>query len=584
MQFSPGATYTIKSVFCGDFVTCREKILSEDYYDLITDYLFTEEFRESTVPDYCFTKIDDKYGLVYVRSDEVPAMNAATFGYSLIPKLYGLMQDFNQIPLIESNITRVQQPPLSLTGSGVIIACIDTGINWEKEEFRDSAGNSRILNIWDQTIQTGTPPEGFLYGTEYTRDEINQALRGEITIETTDEIGHGSAIASVAAGSNLGNGLEFLGAAPDADIVMIKLKGAKQYLREYYLIPDGVPAYAEGDIMNAVNYCNRLAILYRRPIVICIGLGTSYGNHTGDLPLPTYLDKIASFRNRSIVVCAGNEGNAAHHYFGQIVREEGTAGEIFDEVEISVGPGEKGFILELWGTLPNVYWITLRSPSGEVRQGFRPGFGQSQTYRFIYERTEVTLDTILVEPGSGEELFLMRFANPVEGIWTILVSLVNDAREGSFHVWLPITQFLSSQTVFLEPNPYTTITNPGYSSLSLTVGGYDTGNNGLYVNTGRGFAKNGEIKPDIVAPAVGISTSEGVRNGTSFSAAFAAGCAAQFFEWAVTEGNEPLIRNRELKNYFIRGARREMDRNYPSREWGYGSLDIQGVFDVLAGI
>lgn len=558
--------------------------MSEDYYDLITDYLFAEEFREATVPDYCFTRIDDKYGLVYVKSDEVPSMNVATFGYSLIPKLYGLMQDFNQIPLIESNITRVQQPPLSLTGSGVIIAFIDTGISWEKEEFLDVGGNSRILNIWDQTIQTGTPPEGFLYGTEYTREEINRALRGEIIIETTDEIGHGSAMASVAAGSSLGNGLEFLGAAPNADIVMIKLKQAKQYLRDYYLIPDNVPAYAEGDIMNAVNYCNRLALLYRRPIVICIGLGTSYGNHTGDLPLPTYLDKISGFRNRSVVVCTGNEGQSAHHYFGQIERIEGVSGEFYDDVEISVGPDERGFILELWGTLPNVYWITLRSPSGEIRQGFRPGFGQSQTYRFIYERTEVTLDTILVEPESGEELFLMRFENPVEGIWTIRVTLVDDAREGSFHMWLPISQFLSSQTVFLEPNPYTTITNPGYAGLALTVGGYDTGNSGLYIDTGRGFAKNFEIKPDIVAPAVGISTSEGVKSGTSFSAALAAGAAAQFFEWAVTEENQPLILNRELKNYFIRGARRDMSLNYPNREWGYGILDIQGVFDVLAGI
>lgn len=565
-------------------MTCREKILSEDYYDLITDYLFTEEFREAEVPDYCFTKIDDKYGLVYVKNDEVPMMNVATFGYSLIPKLYGLMQDFNQIPLIESNITRVQQPPLSLTGSGVIIAFIDTGISWEKEEFKDSAGNSRILNIWDQTIQTGTPPEGFLYGTEYRQEDINRAIRGEISIVTTDEIGHGSAMASVAAGSSIGNGLEFLGAAPNAQIVVVKLKQAKQYLRDYYIIPEGVPAYAEGDIMNAVNYCNRLQILYQRPIVICLGLGTSYGNHTGDLPLPTYLDKIASFRNRSVVVCAGNEGNAAHHYFGTIERQNGVTGEVYDDVEISVGENERGFILELWGTLPSVYWITLRSPSGEVRQGFRPGFGQSQTYRFIYERTEVTLDTILVEPESGEELFLFRFENPVEGIWTIRVSLVGDAMEGSFHMWLPITQFLSSDTVFLEPNPYTTITNPGYAGLALTIGGYDTGNNGLYVNTGRGFAKNGEIKPDITAPAVEISTSEGVRSGTSLGAALTAGAAAQFFEWAITEGNQPLIRNRELKNYFIRGARRDVNLDYPNRDWGYGILDILGVFDVLAGL
>ena len=564
-------------------MTCREKILSEEYYDLITDYLFTEEFRESSVPDYCFTKIDDKYGLVYVRSDEVPVMNAANFGYSLIPKLYGLMQDFNQIPLIESNITRVQQPPLSLTGSGVIVAFLDTGISWGKEAFLDSAGNSRILNIWDQTIQTGIPPTGFLYGTEYKKEDIDRAIRGEIVIDTKDEIGHGSAIASVAVGSNIDDGISFLGAAPNADIVVVKLKQAKKYLREYYLIPEGVPAYEEGDIMNAVNYCNQLAILYRKPVVICIGLGTSYGNHTGDLPLPTYLDKIAGFRNRSVVVCTGNEGNAGHHYFGRIIRGEDN-GENYADVEIRVGPNEKGFILELWGNLPNVYWITLRSPSGEVRQGFRPGLSQSQTYQFIYERTKVTLDTILVEPGSGEELFLMRFENPIEGIWTIRVRLVDDAEEGTFHVWLPISQFLTSDTVFLEPDPYTTITNPGYSQLSLAVGGYDTRTGGLYTNTGRGFAKNGEIKPDIVAPSVGISTSEGVRSGTSLGAALAAGSAAQFLEWAITEGNEPLIRNRELKNYFIRGASREMDRVYPSREWGYGRLDIQGVFDVLAGI
>lgn len=568
----------------GDCLTCKEKILSEEYYDLITDYLFTEEFREATVPDYCFTKIDDKYGLVYVKSDEVPAMNAATFGYSLIPKLYGLMQDFNQIPLIESNITKVQQSPLSLTGSGVIIAFIDTGISWNEDVFKDLGGNTRILNIWDQSIQTGTPPDGFLYGTEYTREDINQAIRGETVIETQDEIGHGSAMASVAAGSSISSGTDFLGAAPGADIVMIKLKGAKQYLRDYYLIPDGVPAYEEGDIMNAVNYCNRLAILYQQPLVICLGVGTSYGNHTGDLPLATYLDKIAGFRNRSIVVCAGNEGRAAHHYFGQIRRQESVAGEIYDDVEISVGPNERGFILELWGNLPNVYWITLRSPSGEVRQGFRPGFGQNQTYRFVYERTRVSLDTILVEPSSGEELFLFRFEEPVEGIWTIRVTLVDEAMEGSFHMWLPISEFLSSETVFLEPDPYTTITNPGYSVLSLTVGGYDSGNGGLYLDTGRGFAKNGEIKPDIVAPAADISTVEGVKNGTSYGAALAAGAVAQFFEWAVTEGNEPLIRNREIKNYFIRGARRGMDRNYPNREWGYGILDIQGVFDVLAGI
>lgn len=423
-----------------------------------------------------------------------------------------------------------------------------------------------------------------MYGTEYDTDDINRAIRGEIDIETKDELGHGSELASVAAGSNLGNGLDFLGAAPNSQIVVVKLKQAKKYLRDFFLVPEATPAYEEGDIMNAVSYCNRLQIFYGRPIVICLGVGTSYGNHTGDLPLPTYLDKIAGFRNRSIVVCTGNEGMAAHHYYGNLKRANGVNTEIYDDVEISVGQGEKGFILELWGTLPSIYWISIRSPSGEVRQGFRPGFSQSQTYRFIYERTVVTLDTILVEAESGEELFFMRFEDVQPGVWTIRVSLEGNSEGGEFHMWLPITQFLTSETVFLRPNPYTTITNPGYSRLSMTVGGYDTNNDGLYFRTGRGFAKNGDIKPDIVAPAVEISTVNGQRSGTSYAAALCAGAAAQFLEWAIVQQNQPLIRNRELKNYFIRGAMRNRDLNYPNREWGYGTLDIQGVFDVLAGI
>lgn len=458
------------------------------------------------------------------------------------------------------------------------------GIDWNRDVFKDGAGNSRILRIWDQSIQTGQTPEGFLYGTEYTQEEINRAIRGEINIETRDDDGHGSEMASVAAGSELENGFEFLGAAPNSQIVVVKLKQAKQYLRDFFLIPEGVPAYEEGDIMNAVNYCNRLQILYGRPIVICLGLGTSYGNHTGDLPLSTYLDKIAGFRNRCIVVCTGNEGMASHHYFGNLRREEGVNSPIYDDVEISVGEGEQGFVLELWGTLPNIYWISIRSPSGEVRQGFRPGFSQSQTYRFIYERTVVTLDTILVEAESGEELFFMRFQDVQPGVWTIRVTLMGESEGGEFHMWLPITQFLTSETVFLRPNPYTTITNPGYSRLSMTVGGYSTENGGVYFRSGRGFSKNREIKPDIVAPAVNISTINGKRSGTSYAAAICAGAAAQFLEWAVVEGNQPLIRNRELKNYFIRGAERNRDFNYPNREWGYGTLDIQGVFDVLAGI
>lgn len=571
---------------------CRDRVLSNDYFDVITDY----PIRYFYGFDLCYSDVEGLYNIVYVNRLEVLNPNRYFYNYRGVPKLYGLMQEgmgsFDPNSLIASGITQVQREPLSLTGRGVVICIIDTGIDYTNEAFRDSEGNSRILAIWDQTIQEGTPPEGFYYGTEYTREEINRALQADdpySVVPSRDDNGHGSIIAGVAAGSRVSNGLVYLGAAPDAEIVVVKLKECKPYLREFYMVPEGVPAYQETDIMLAVQYADSFVDQFRRPVVICLGLGTNYGDHSGSAPLPRYLNVIATRRSRAVVVCGGNEGNADHHFQGNFFAP-GNVGTIIGSgvntatVEIRVEENAEGFLLELWGNAPDVYTVSVRSPGGETIPAIRLGIQDSITYGFIYEKTRITIAGMLVEPASGEELVLMRIVAPTSGIWTFLIQPVGTVYNGIFHMWLPISQFLNVPSYFLESTPYFTLTEPGMAEEVITVSTYNAANNSFYIDSGRGFTRIGVVKPDFAAPGVNVSTIRGTRTGSSLAAAIAAGAVAQFMQWAVVDANNLVVSSREIKNYIIRGASRSYDISYPSRDWGFGRLNMEGTFDALIGV
>lgn len=569
---------------------CRDRILSNNYFDVITD--FPVRILDENEDDLCYINIEDLYNIVYLSETDIRNANDYIFDYRRVPKLYGLMQEeavnrgFDPNSLIVSGITQVQREPLNLSGRGVVICIIDTGINYTNAAFLDNEGNSRILAIWDQTIQSGVPPAGFYYGTEYSREEINRALQAEdpySIVPSRDENGHGSAMASVAAGSRIGNGISFVGAAPDADIVVVKLKEAKQYLRNFYMIPPGVPAYEETDIMLAAHYADQFAQVFRRPVVICLGVGTNYGDHAGNGPLPSYLDIIAAKRSRAVVVCGGNEGNAGHHFQGSL--ETGRAGgDAGTPVEIRVADNAEGFILELWGNVPDVFTVSVRSPGGENIPPIRLGIQGSITYSFIYERTRITIAGTLVEPASGEEVIVIRVSLPTPGIWTFFVEAVGGSYNGTFHMWLPITQFMNVPIQFLEASPYITLTEPAMARDIISVSTYNAANNSFYIDSGRGFTRTSAVNPDFAAPGVNVSTIRGAETGSSLAAAITAGAVAQFMQWAVVQGNNRMVASREIKNYFIRGASRNFDTVYPNREWGYGRLNLVGTFDALIGV
>lgn len=573
-------------------MTDREKIMSQDYYEILSDYRYPEGLQHS-YEDLVFQRVDTDLGIAYINKDELTAEDERRITYRGMPKVYGLMQGqpgagsgFDPSPLIKSGILQAQEEPLKLTGRGVVLGFLDTGIRYEEEAFRSPDGSSRILGIWDQTINTGQPPEGLLYGTEYGRERINAALfsdNPEKIVPSFDENGHGTALASVAAGSAIRGGLVFTGAAPEAEIAVVKLRQAKDYLREFYVIPDGVPAYSESDVIAAVKYLESFAISLVRPLVICIGLGTNMGDHEGHSVLSGYLNTIATRRSRAVVLGGGNEGNSAHHYVGYAT--EGMA-ETTDNVEIRVGEGEAGFTAELWGSIPASHSISIRSPGGETTEKVDFKVRETRQFTFVYEKTSILVEHILVEQGSGEELIRFRFQNPTPGVWTIQVTATGGRyrEEGNFHIWLPLSEFLTGETYFLRPSPYTTITEPGNAGETITTTYYQDANNSFYGESGRGFTRSGNSKPDLCTPGVNISTILGSRTGSGMGCAMLSGICAQFMQWAVVEGNNEWVESRELKNYLIRGAVRNPAVLYPSREWGYGQVNLARTFDVIAGI
>lgn len=555
---------------------CNEFIRNENTYEFIHSLDQVNPFK--IVPE-CIQQLGINYEILYFDGEKLPPLSIEDYTYMAIPKCYGLM---NLTSLEVSGITTLQNlPTLSLNGQGVLIAVIDTGINYLDQAFRNSDGSTRIYSIWDQN-EGKTAPEGLLYGREYTREQINEAIRSENPLEIVpqqDVNGHGTALASIAAGSkDLSN--EFTGAAPLSELLVVKLRPAKSYLRDFYFIPEQAEAYSEADIMASLYYVNQVAEKRNLPLVICLGLGSNNGGRNGTGPLCEMLNNLAALRHRAVVLAAGNEANARHHYWGRV---ESTLTPT--RVEINVEQDIKGFYAELWALAPERFSVSVQSPTGEVLSKTIPINGESQKITFLFEGTTLTVDYRDTDRFGQNLLIFLRFSNAVKGIWTVRV-YPDMAITGNFNIWLPISNLLMGNVYFLEPNPNTTLTTPSDSAIPITSGGYDAETGAIYLDSGRGFNAGGIINPDFLAPAVGI-TAKGLRNnyitvtGTSAAAAITAGACAQILDWAVTQQNSVGINSVDIKNLLIRGARRDSNQEYPSRESGYGKLDVYQAMENL---
>lgn len=561
---------------------CRRAMIDEDYADFIVEYEGDYNKIRNQFQTGCYHSIDYKYAIVHIPVDRITPTAILRYGYEPFPACFGLI---DTTALEVSGITRLQNlPTFALRGQGILTGFVDTGIDYTNRIFRHADGTTKIVSIWDQTIEgeNQTYPPGFYYGTEFTQEQINTALQSsepEEIVPTVDEDGHGTFLAGITAGS-ADETNDFVGVVPYSDIVVVKLKQAKRYLRDFFAIPDNAVCYSESDIMMGIKYLVGVARALRRPIAICIGLGTNQGGHDGRGALSEYVSRLADENGIAIVAAGGNEGNRGHHYYGEIDRITG-----YSTVELNVGANESGFSMELWGESPNTYSIDILSPSGEYIPRIPARLDERREIHFVFEETVIFIDYKIVERETGDQLILARFKNPAEGIWRFRVYGSGDIAL-RFHIWLPMEHFITTGTFFTNPNPDTTITTPGNARIPITVTAYNHINQSIYINSSRGFTRDGLVKPELAAPGVEVygplpGNRFGRLSGSSVSAAITTGVAAMMLEWGIPRGNYTTMSSLEIKNFLIRGARRNPNNVYPSVEWGYGMLDIYNIFESL---
>ncbi|MGI5948040.1 MAG: S8 family peptidase [Lachnospiraceae bacterium] len=598
---------------------CTVDITSEDFTDFI--YRLGSEGWLSAEPDampVCSDYAFPGYSIIYLPSEHTLPISLEKYPYYAIPKLFTLL---DTSALESSGIFQVfNQPSLGQKGRGTLIGFLDTGIDYRSPVFRKQDGSTRILGIWDQTIPKPLNPrssdpavsdsssagkEGpfdFLqYGVHFGEEQINEALASPdplSLVPSKDTLGHGTFLAGVAAGTALPSS-DFSGAAPEASLAIVKLKPAKQYLREFFCISKGAHAYQENDIILGIRYLSEVARFYRMPLVVCIGLGTNLGSHGGTSPLSLSLGSITQSIGACTVIAAGNESGLGHHYVGSVPSDSQP-----DEVEIRVGEGENGFVTELWASTPETYTVGFVSPSGETIGRIPLTLSSNATISFLLEPTVIFVSYRPHELSSGKQLVFMRFLNPSPGIWRIRVysNLLLDG--GDYHMWLPAETFISPNTVFLQPNPSSTITSPGNTPQPITIGAYNHEAGNIFIHSGRGYTIDGRIKPDIAAPGVevygpGIVPEAAYRTlasnetnsasplpevpmvrktGTSIAAAITAGAVANLLSWGIVEGNDPSMSEAAIRSYLVRGATRSRAFTYPNKEWGYGNLNLYNTF------
>ena len=554
---------------------------SEHFGDFIVKYMQNVENTMELFPGTTFQAVNEIFGILYVPLENTGELEITGTSYNSIPKCYTYM---DMEAAGASGITRLHDHPyLKLRGKGTAVAVIDSGIDYQNEVFRN-AGGSRIAYLWDQSLEEESDMGAAKvpYGRLFRKRDIDLALDSEnpfSIVPSRDTNGHGTALAGIAAG-NMVQGENFTGAAPEATLIIIKVKPAKQYLRNFYLYPPEAEVFQEEDVLMAIAFAIRLAKELRVPLSICVGIGSSQGAHLGTNALSQYVDYVANFSQVSVSVAAGNEGNTRNHSTGIFSQEREKI-----VTELRVAEREQGFTMEFWGEPPEIYELSIQSPTGEILEVSSSIGSRTQELSFVFVETKVYVNYILIERQTGYSLVYIRFFHPASGIWKIFTQGKNK-QNVQFHMWLPVEGLISQDTYFLEPSPYTTVTAPGDARNSITATAYQHRDGSIYIAAGRGYTPDGMVTPHLAAPGVNVKVplvrgGFGTRSGTSISAAQTAGIAALLFEWAIIRDNQPFFTGSSVKYYLQRGARREENMQYPNPEWGYGRVDLYHTFELL---
>ena len=485
-------------------------------------------------------------------------------GYALLTVPEGLVEQVAELPEIEyvekpkrffysqvnpvedSCIVQVTRRDPFLSGAGVLMAILDSGIDYRLPEFRNADGSTRIRYLWDQTLRpTGTrsqlaadteqaavdteqvqteqsdserlPPAGFALGVEFDSAQINRALAESNPqaqyqlLPTVDTSGHGTAVAGIAAGSSDA----YQGVAPGTDMLIVKLG-----------LPDASSFPRTTEIMRGLTYAVNKAIEMQMPLVINLSFGNSYGAHDGSSLLERFLDNVAEVGRTVICVGSGNEGANGGHLAGSLtegqdvpggqglggspgaevgtrvpggfdqgagsggIGRQGRAAAVTAQVELAVAEYERNLNVQLWKNYSDEYRIRLRSPGGQETELSQRTEGGK--YTVLLEQTEVLVFFGEPAPYSAAQEIYMEFL-PIErpyinsGIWTFLLEPVRIVT-GRYYFYLPSGTVRNASTGFFRSTPEVTLTIPSTAAKIITVGAYNSVYDAYADFSGRGYA------------------------------------------------------------------------------------------------
>lgn len=564
---------------------CEKIFYSEEFDNYLVSYLgdISNEYKGNQ--DVCIFKLSSSEAIIVVKKGEIENVvkNSKTITSYNATKLYTL-SDIS--PLETSNILKFHNSQfLKLNGTGVTVGIIDTGIDYLNPEFMTEDNKTRISVIWDQTVSDKTPSNNIFYGSEYTKDDINKAIEEKMKggdpykiVPQKDENGHGTQVAGIIGGRGQ-NGV--VGAAPNCEFAIVKCGEAnKSILEQNGVFNKKTFITGTTGLVLGIRYLLDYHYKTDKPLVICIPLESNAGGHDGTGVVETFIDRYTNIKGVTVVTGTGNQGNTATHSSGKLNK----SGDI-QNVELQVDENEKGLSVFIWARNPDKISIGLVSPSGESVDKIAVKLEEVEDLYFIYEKTRVKVSYYVADRSSGNEYIQVLMTNLKGGIWQFRI-IGDYIVDGNYDLWIYQRAILEPGTKFLNANPYITLATPGTANYAINTAYYNQNKNTIMAESGRGFTRDNRIKPDLTVGGVGVLTT-GLNNeikkvsGSSAATAILAGVVALIFQWGIVDKNDPLLYTPKVRSYLIRGTQKRPGDIYPNREFGYGILDLNGVFENI---